>query len=130
MKLLPSMSSTPVDSRFLLAAVLCFGLVFAAAAEPEKNSQKKRVTETKAKEPAVRKKADKTAPATEALPKMEVRAKTKPTAVTGSNIKKKLRRTGRLVDTASPVVVIDRDDLDQSGASTVGEVLRRFPFIR
>jgi outer membrane cobalamin receptor len=48
--------------------------------------------------------------------------------VTGSNIPQDVKRVGRTTDSISPVLVIDRQDIQRSGATTVGDVLRRLPF--
>ena len=48
--------------------------------------------------------------------------------VTGSNIPQEVKRMGRTTDSISPVLVIDQQDIHQSGAATVGDVLRRLPF--
>ena len=48
--------------------------------------------------------------------------------VTGSNIPQDVKRIGRTTDSISPVLVIDQQDIQHSGATTVGEVLKRLPF--
>ena len=48
--------------------------------------------------------------------------------VTGSNIPKPVQRIGRTTDSVSPVLIIDQQDIQRSGATTVGQVLRRLPF--
>src|SRR6266478_751256 len=48
--------------------------------------------------------------------------------VTGSNIPQDVKRIGRTTDSISPVLIIDQQDIQHSGAATVGEVLRRVPF--
>ncbi len=47
--------------------------------------------------------------------------------ITGSHIRQKVKQIGRTTDTASPVLIISRKDIEESGAATIGEVLRRFP---
>jgi outer membrane cobalamin receptor len=48
--------------------------------------------------------------------------------VTGSNIPQDVKRIGRTTDAISPVLVIDQQDIQRSGAATVGDVLKRLPF--
>jgi outer membrane cobalamin receptor len=48
--------------------------------------------------------------------------------VTGSNIPQDVKRVGRTTDAISPVLVIDQQDIQRSGATTVGDVLKRLPF--
>ena len=50
------------------------------------------------------------------------------TIVTGSNIPQDVKRIGHTTDSISPVLIIDQQDIQHSGAGTVGEVLRRVPF--
>ena len=47
--------------------------------------------------------------------------------VTGSHIARPVKRIGRTYDTPMPVQVIDRERIDRSGASSVGQLLRREP---
>ena len=68
-------------------------------------------------------------------PKAVAKAKPKPSSktdqrqvVTGSQLPVKIERYGRTADTISPVYILDREDLERSGAASVGEVLRRLPF--
>ena len=44
--------------------------------------------------------------------------------LTGSRLKQKIRRSGRVTDGANPVVVLDRDTIEQSGAATLRQLLR------
>jgi outer membrane cobalamin receptor len=48
--------------------------------------------------------------------------------VTGSHIPREVQRIGRTTDSIAPVYVLDRTDIDRSGATSVGAVLRRVPF--
>ncbi|HXI83031.1 MAG TPA: hypothetical protein VNL17_02955 [Verrucomicrobiae bacterium] len=48
--------------------------------------------------------------------------------VTGSNIPQDVKKIGRTTDSISPVLVIDQQDIQRSGATTVGDVLKRLPF--
>ena len=48
--------------------------------------------------------------------------------VTGSNIPQDAKRVGSTTDAISPVLVIDQRDIQRSGATTVGDVLKRVPF--
>ena len=45
--------------------------------------------------------------------------------ITGSYIPHKVKRNGPIANTTSPVYVIDRKAIDQTGATTVAQVLRR-----
>jgi len=44
---------------------------------------------------------------------------------TGSYIPHKLKRNGAIANTTSPVYVIDRNAIDQTGATTISQVLKR-----
>jgi outer membrane cobalamin receptor len=48
--------------------------------------------------------------------------------ITGSNIPQDVKRVGRTTDAISPVLIIDQQDIQRSGATTVGDVLKRVPF--
>ncbi len=48
--------------------------------------------------------------------------------LTGSHIKQKIRRNNRITDGAHPVTVLDRTTIDQSGAATLKDLLRRENF--
>jgi len=50
--------------------------------------------------------------------------------VTGSNIPKNANRMGTIPTTASPVVVIDRNEIERSGRVTAAGVLCRQPAFR
>jgi outer membrane cobalamin receptor len=56
-------------------------------------------------------------------------AATGPQTVTGSHIPRETRRIGRSCDTVAPVYIVDRTDIQRSGATTVSAVLRRVPFV-
>jgi hypothetical protein len=45
--------------------------------------------------------------------------------LTGSMIKRDVRRSGRITDGPSQVIVIDRESIERSGASSVAQVLSR-----
>jgi len=45
--------------------------------------------------------------------------------ITGSYIPHKVKRNGAIAKTTSPVYVIDRKMIDQTGATTVSQVLKR-----
>lgn len=47
------------------------------------------------------------------------------TEVTGSKIKQEFKRSGRITTTASPLVIIDRDMIERSGATDVKDLFRR-----
>jgi outer membrane cobalamin receptor len=49
--------------------------------------------------------------------------------VTGSHIPRAVERTGQTVNTIAPVYVLDRQDLQRAGGTTVGQALRRVPFL-
>ena len=66
-----------------------------------------------------------TAPEKKAAP-----AKTdKKVEITGSHLKRDVRRIGRTVDTPFPTIVIDRQEIDRSGAVSIAEVLRKQTFV-
>jgi hypothetical protein len=44
---------------------------------------------------------------------------------TGSYIPHKLKRNGAIANTTSPVYIIDREAIDQTGATTISQVLKR-----
>jgi nitrous oxide reductase accessory protein NosL len=49
--------------------------------------------------------------------------------ITGSNIPQDFKKIGHTTDSISPVLVIDQQDIQWSGATTVGQVLqKRVPF--
>ena len=50
--------------------------------------------------------------------------------LTGSRIPRQIHRVGRITDGPSAVTVIDRAQIERSGASTVVDVLRMDPAIR
>src|SRR5207247_1639341 len=47
------------------------------------------------------------------------------TEATGSKIKQEFKRSGRITTTAFPLVIIDRDMIDRSGASDIKDLFRR-----
>jgi hypothetical protein len=49
----------------------------------------------------------------------------KPMEITGSYIKRNIRRDGRITDGSSQVVVLDRGMIDRSGAADLKQVLIR-----
>jgi outer membrane cobalamin receptor len=53
------------------------------------------------------------------------RAEQSKQVITGSYIPNKVRRKGPVPNTASPVYIIDREAIDQTGATTVSQVLKR-----
>ena len=55
--------------------------------------------------------------------------KIKPSVVTGTNIARPLRRIGNTYDTPQAIHVIDRTRMEQSGASSVAQLLRRYPAV-
>ena len=52
------------------------------------------------------------------------------TSVTGTHIARPVKRIGQTYDTPQSIRVIDRKQIEQSGASTVAQLLRRQPGIR
>lgn len=50
--------------------------------------------------------------------------------LTGSRIPTTARRVGRTAETPYPIYIIDRKEIEQSGAASVAEVLRRCPAVR
>ena len=53
--------------------------------------------------------------------------KIKPSVVTGTNIARPVRRIGNTYDTPQAIFVIDRTRIEQSGASSVAQLLKRQP---
>ena len=53
--------------------------------------------------------------------------KTKPVTVTGTNIARPVKRIGNTYDTTHAIYVIDCTRIEQSGASSVAQLLRRQP---
>lgn len=60
----------------------------------------------------------------------EIVREEKTIVLTGSRIPHVIRRVGRITYGASPVTVIDRAQIERSGASTVVDVLRMDPAVR
>ncbi len=56
--------------------------------------------------------------------------KDQPAAITGTNIAQPAKRVGRTYDSPQAIRVIDREKIDQSGARSVGDLLRREPGVR
>jgi outer membrane cobalamin receptor len=57
-------------------------------------------------------------------------AEDKKEILTGSNIPRTVNRVvGHSTDAVQPVYVIDRQDIDRSGATTLAQVLRKVPFV-
>lgn len=50
--------------------------------------------------------------------------------VTGSNIPQKVKRRGPILLTASPVYIIDRAQLERSGAATTRDAIKSLPFVK
>jgi outer membrane receptor for Fe3+-dicitrate len=50
--------------------------------------------------------------------------------VTGSHIPRKIKHYGNLSETSSPVYVVDRKEIERSGASTITELLTKLPYAR
>ncbi len=46
-------------------------------------------------------------------------------SLTGSYIAQNIRRTGRITDGANPVIVIDRKEIERSGAQDLKQLLRQ-----
>ena len=55
--------------------------------------------------------------------------KNKPVTVTGSNISRPAKRLSNTYDTPLAIRVIDQKQIEQSGARTLGQLLRREPGI-
>ena len=49
--------------------------------------------------------------------------------VTGSNIPRVVKYHAHAADTVAPVYVVSRQEIDRSGAGSVGQALRRLPFV-
>jgi outer membrane cobalamin receptor len=50
--------------------------------------------------------------------------------VTGTRIPRQIKETGHIRETTSPVYIVDRKEIERTGAMTVADVLRRLPFAR
>ena len=53
----------------------------------------------------------------------------KKVAVTGSRIPREVKGSGNIRATTSPVYIIDREEIERSGAMTTTALLRRLPFV-
>jgi len=112
-------------SRFLtLFAIpciaLCLSLPGAARADDDDKDAKKSKTSTEATKPAQKDlKAD-----------SRQKEKTEKVVVTGSLIPRTVRRDGNITDMPSPVYVIDRKQIERSGAASVAQALRMTGFSR
>jgi hypothetical protein len=77
-------------------------------------------------------KAKKDTPATASSPSQAAQKQTarkdQKVLLTGSHIKQKIRRNGRVTNGANPVVVLDRETIDLSGAATLRQLLRHESF--
>src|SRR5439155_26214912 len=60
----------------------------------------------------------------------EAIARTKKVEITGTYIPFQIRRTGRITNGALNLVVIDRQEIEHSGAADVAQLLLRDPSIR
>lgn len=50
--------------------------------------------------------------------------------VTGTRIPREVKGAGHIRETTSPVYIVDRMEIERTGAMTVADVLRRLPFAR
>lgn len=97
--------------RLLAASALGFALLTSPACRSWAGDEK---TQPPATKPAVSQ-VKKTAPQKDAL-----------VEITGSRIKQKVRRSGHIATSASsPVLVVDREAIERSGASTIPGVLAK-----
>jgi len=71
-----------------------------------------------------------TKPATESAKKVKAQSLQESGTLTGSYIKRTVRRSGTITDGPAQVVVIDRDAIERSGASDVRQVLTHRGFGR
>lgn len=110
----------------VLAFVCSVSLVLPALAADEKSVQ------TPA-EPPQRKEAGTTDLGQPQEPKQKVKTlvvrEQKRMVLTGSHIPRTVGRVGRITDAPSPVTVIDREQIQRSGAQTLADVLRTDPSI-
>jgi len=100
--------------RLIICSTSCVLILEAAAAEEKAASSPESKTQT------TEKREKKTNMAESAR-----NAEASKGVITGSYIPQKLKRNGTIADTTSPVTVIDRKAIDQTGASTVAQVLKR-----
>lgn len=54
----------------------------------------------------------------------------KKVTVTGSRIPREVKPAGHVKESFSPVYIVDRKEIERSGAMTTVELLRRLPFVR
>src|SRR5262245_38636581 len=100
--------------RLIICSTSCVLILDAAAAE------EKAASSPESKAQASEKRENKTNLAESAR-----NAEASKCVITGSYIPQKIKRNGTIADTTSPVSVIDRKAIDQTGASTVAQVLKR-----
>lgn len=128
MKPFPLRSTSPRIAhrpRFLtLLAVpciaLCLSLPGVARADDEGKDAKKSTTPTEATKPAQK----------DLKTDSRQKEKTEKVVVTGSLIPRTVRRNGNITDMASAVYVIDRKQIERSGAASVAQALRMTGFNR
>lgn len=114
----------PVSRLLALASLIAFSSLLSVQAGQERETTTAQKPAAKEKSAATAKKAP--APAVAAKSEMKAEAATKVT-LTGSRIPRSVRQRGAITDTASPVIVITRQELDRSGAMTLADALRRLP---
>jgi hypothetical protein len=71
-------------------------------------------------------KTDKAAPAKVEKQKTATKAERNHELSTGSHMKQQVRRNGMITDGSSQVLVLDRWNIEHSGANTVSQVLNRY----
>lgn len=114
-------SSTIVCLCALTGVLLLFSSLGVNAADPAPKAPAK---SEKAKAPAKVSKAAAAklpAKAPETTPKV---------VVTGSRIPRPVKGSGNVRESTSPVYIVDRKEIERSGAMTVSEAIHRLPFSR
>ena len=71
-------------------------------------------------------KKESAAPAKAEKQKASKKVDNKEELTTGSHMKQRVRRNGMITDGSSQVLVLDRSNIEHSGASTVSQVLNRY----
>ena len=103
--------------RMMLALAITLGVASSALAADKKDQKTK-------DKPATTQAAKKVKAADNSAPQKES------TALTGSYIKRDVKRSGVITDGPNPVYVLDHDALNTSGASDLSQVLLRRGFRR
>lgn len=123
----PSTTCTIWKSFASITALVCALLLLSPAgikADDGAGKAPSKAKDGKAKAPAkVAKMAKAKAPSKAAVITPKV-------VVTGTRIPRQVKGAGNIRETTSPVYIVDRKEIERTGAMTVADVLRRLPFAR